>query len=182
MKFIKKTIRRGTSSGIGMLLAAVLTLNTGIVHAQTSIGSTFQNAVSSTKATANKNSLLRNQLITDQSSDVQDKEKTLADELGQNLLSLENIQTRIAAKTAESAASGIDTTAVNTWLATSSDDIVNAQNEVSAFTAYVIATSSDSESQAQINHARKLADSAINAVNSTHEDLQSALDALTAIL
>ncbi len=176
MNFIKKT---------GIILTTALVLNVGMAHAQTlsgSIGSTFKNAVDAGKENGAQNSALRNQLVTDHSSDIQNKEKTLVDQLNLALLNLENIQTRIATKTAETAASGTDTSSVNLWLASSSADIIIAQNNIALFASSTIAASSAYQSQTVLAKARKLADDAIGAVNLAHNDLQSALDVLTNIL
>jgi len=191
---IKKT---SITSGIftaSLFVVALLPL-TNTAHAQTppiisqlipsSIGSTFKDAFNTKKETAAKNSVLRNQLVVDHSSDLQDKETAFVDQLNATLLNLENIQTRIAAKTAETAAAGTDTYAVDSWLATSSDDIIIAHNDISIFAESVSSTSEVSAifgNKSNIIQARKLANDAIDAVNTAHDDLQSALDALTAIL
>ena len=149
---------------IGVLFMAIATT----AHAQTG------NIVDSTLKNAAKNSALRNQLITDHSNDLQNKQQALADQLDLTLLNLKNIQTRIAAKTAEVAASGSDTSLVDAWLATSSSDIIASDDDIAQFRSSI--------RSADIATARTYADAAISSVNTARDDLQSALDALTAIL
>jgi len=169
-----------------VITAVIIASNAGTANAQTvasnTISSTIKNAVSATKENAAKNSALRNQLVTESSNAVFTKEKALVDQLTESLLDLENIQTRIAAKTAETAASGTDTILVSAWLATSSADIILAQNDIAAFASSTPVSSSSPLFPADIAESRKLANAAIADLNTAHDDLQSALDALTNIL
>jgi hypothetical protein len=175
MKFSKYI---GKIAIAGLILSGVV--NTA--HAQTAIGSTFKNAVNNVKQNAADNAVTRNQLLADQETMLQIKEKGLSDELNTNILVLENVQTRIAAGAAEAEASGTDMTTVNAWLATSTADIQIAQQNVSAFSSSTMSTSSDSLGQVGIMQARKLAEKAITSVNTAHDDLQSALNALAALI
>jgi hypothetical protein len=164
-----------------ILVSYGIVSTTGIVHAQiastsqvNSISSTLKSAVNTTKENAAKNSALRNQLVAESPDSVQSKEKNLVDQLNLTLLNLENIQTRIAAKAAEAEASGTDVTLTSLWLATSSSDIITAQNSILTF-----ASSKKTENTIVV---RKFADAAIEDVNNVHDDLQSALNALMGVL
>jgi hypothetical protein len=172
--------------GVGILSAILTGSITLVARAETTpqaiantIDTTFKNVVDTSKTNAAKNGGMRNELVVNHSFDLQTKEKNLADQLSVNLSSLENIQSRIAAKTDEVAADGTDVDTVTVWLASSTIDMDTAQNNLSIFASSTLSTST---APVGIVEARKLADNAIDAVNATHDDLQSALAVLTEIL
>jgi hypothetical protein len=177
---MKKTIKKMSSFVFVSVLCAFL--SAPIAHAQivpravtNIIGSAIQNVVDTTKENAQKNSTTRNDLIVNGQSDIQAKENDLADQLDSALSDLQNIQTRMEAKTAEIAASGTDTSSLGILLVVSENDIVTAQSSVSLFTSSVSATSTI---PVGIVQARQLAHEAIDSIDTARADLQSALDAL----